>query len=370
VMSFGYSAGDGILLVQLAWKTLQGARKACGEHDELTREVASLHRVLQRLHKELTNPDSLLNRADDDRRQELNEHSRGCEGVLNVMNSIVTRYNKLSDTERSRKGVWQKVKFGNGEVKNLAEIRLKLSAHTSIITMSLNLCSLGSQGRVEKQLSDMGGDLQGIRGKVDRIAANMTARSGDGTVWTSYENDDKSFWRQLRRELVREGYRSSVLHKHKGLLKDYVEELGRRGVFNQVDSEDSEENEEEDEDSPRDVESEENASDVTESEGSEPGDSDHDLLLLNDNADQPGETSGPESAYAMVRTESFDDEVHNASPYRETGLPPRVVPFRSRTQDYSQAADGETSSAKESRRKKDRKSRKGSDKTASRSSDR
>jgi len=35
------------------------------------------------------------------------------------------------------------------------------------------------------------------------------------------------FWRQLRRELVREGYRSSVLHKHKGLLKDYVEELGR-----------------------------------------------------------------------------------------------------------------------------------------------
>jgi hypothetical protein len=242
-MSFGYSIGDGILLVQLAWKTLQGARQACGEYGELTREVASLHRVLRRLQKELSNPDSLLNRADDDRRQDLNEHGRGCVQILTVMNSIVTKYNKLSESG-SAKRIWQKVKFGNGEMKDLSEIRLKLSAHTSAIIMRLNLCSLGSQGRVEKQLNEVGGDLEGIRGKVDWIAANMTARTGDGTVWTSYENDDRSFWRQLRRELVKEGYHSSVLHKHKGLLKDYVEELGRRGVFDQIDSGEDEELEE------------------------------------------------------------------------------------------------------------------------------
>jgi hypothetical protein len=294
-MSFGYSIGDGILLAQLAWKTLQGARKACGEHDELTREVASLHRVLQRLQKELANPDSLVNRVDDDRRRELNDHGEGCETVLNVMNSIVTKYNKLSNTERSGKRIWQKIKFGNGEMKDLADIRLKLSAHTSAITMSLNLCSLGSQGRVEKQLSDMGGDLHGIRGKVNWIAANMTARSGDGTVWTSYENDDKSFWRQLRRELVREGYRSSVLHKHKGLLKDYVEELGRRGAFDQVDSEKSEDEDEvEDGGSQESMEPEDDCSAVTESEGSDPEDSDLDPLLLNDNSDQLEEIAGPD----------------------------------------------------------------------------
>jgi hypothetical protein len=294
-MSFGYSIGDGILLAQLAWKTLQGARKACGEHDELTREVASLHRVLQRLQKELANPDSLVNRVDDDRRRELNDHGEGCETVLNVMNSIVTKYNKLSNTERSGKRLWQKIKFGNGEMKDLADIRLKLSAHTSAITVSLNLCSLGSQGRVEKQLSDIGGDLHGIRGKVNWIAANMTARSGDGTVWTSYENDDKSFWRQLRRELVKEGYRSSVLHKYKGLLKDYVEELGRRGAFDQVDSEKSED-EDEDEDTQGSMELEDDFSAVTESEGSEPEDSDLDPVVLNDKSDQLEEIAGPDPA--------------------------------------------------------------------------
>lgn len=235
-MSFGYSVGDGILLMQLAWNTLQNTKKACGEHDELTREVASLYKVLQRLQKELSNPVSLLNRADEDRREEMDEHTRGCEQVLRLRDSITTKYNKLPDNEKSAKRLWQKVKFGNEEVKSLADIRLKLAAHTSAIIMSLNLCSLGSQGRIEKQLNSLGGDMEGIRKKIDRIAANMTAKSGDGSVWTSYTNDDKDFWRQLRRELMQQGYRYSSLSKNKRLLKAYVEELGQRGVFDEVES--------------------------------------------------------------------------------------------------------------------------------------
>jgi hypothetical protein len=97
--------------------------------------------------------------------------------------------------------------------------------------MSLNFCSLGSQGRVERRSNDMGGELKGIRGKVDRIAANMIVRSGNGTVWTSYENDDRSFWRQLLRELIKEGYCSPLLRRHKRLLTEYVEELGQRGIL-------------------------------------------------------------------------------------------------------------------------------------------
>lgn len=46
-MSFGSSVGDFILLAQLAWKVVQGARQACGAHDALTGEVTSLHIVLR-----------------------------------------------------------------------------------------------------------------------------------------------------------------------------------------------------------------------------------------------------------------------------------------------------------------------------------
>jgi hypothetical protein len=180
----GYSAGDAILLTQLAWRALQGTIKACGEHDELTREVSSLHKVLKRLTTELENAESLLNRPGDDRGQGLREIGGGCARILNVMDSILTKYNALSEDKRCGKKLWQKIRFGNGELQDLSEIRLKLSTHTSAILMMVNLCSLGSQGRVETQLNNVGGELHGIRGKVDWIAANMAARSGDGTVWT------------------------------------------------------------------------------------------------------------------------------------------------------------------------------------------
>lgn len=193
-MSFGYSVGDAVLLVQLAWKTLQGTLKACGEHDELTREVSSLHRVLKRLQRELESPESLLNRPGDDRKQELREIGEGCSAILNVMNSILEKYNALPEEKRTGRKLWQKIRFGNGEMQDLSEIRLKLSTHTSAILMTVNLCSLGSQGRVETQLNSVGGELEGIRGKVDWIAANMAARSAERTmsVWTSYANDDKA----------------------------------------------------------------------------------------------------------------------------------------------------------------------------------
>ena len=60
-MSFGYSVGDFVLLTQLAWRSLQNARRACGEHDELAREASSLHVILQRLEIEVSKPHSIFN---------------------------------------------------------------------------------------------------------------------------------------------------------------------------------------------------------------------------------------------------------------------------------------------------------------------
>lgn len=237
-MSFGYSVGDAVLLTQLAWHTVQGARKACGEHDELTREASSLHKVLQRLQHEVENPESPVNRADEDRRRELGEHVADCERILRVMDEVLTKYNALSEDKRSGKKLWQKIRFGNGEMKDLAEIRLKFATHTSAILMSLNLCSLGSQGRVEAQLSSQSGELRGIRESVNYITAMLTATSQDGTAWTFYTNDDKAFWRELRRGLNREGFSSATLHKHKQLINAYVKELGERGVFDEQESHD------------------------------------------------------------------------------------------------------------------------------------
>lgn len=70
-MSFGYGVSDALTLVQLAWRTVEGARKACGEHDGLTKELNSLAAVLDSLHSEIVCPESLVNQADEPRRNEI-----------------------------------------------------------------------------------------------------------------------------------------------------------------------------------------------------------------------------------------------------------------------------------------------------------
>lgn len=92
-MSFGYSIGDAVLLTQLAWETVQNARKACGEHDELTREIVSLHVVLRRLEQEVEKPGNPINddESGDTYMEELGVIVDGCKKVLHVLDQVLTK---------------------------------------------------------------------------------------------------------------------------------------------------------------------------------------------------------------------------------------------------------------------------------------
>ena len=231
-MSFGYSVGDALLLTQLAWKIVQNSRKACGEHDELTREVLSLHLVLQRLEHEYSKADSPLNLSSDSYNEELQVIARGCERVLSVLDTILKKYNRLSEEDRSWRKLWQKITFGNGQVADIQALRSKIVTYTSAMSLFLDVVSLGSVGRIEQQMSDAGGDLQEIKVAIHDIAAHMTSKGNDqGSVLTSYTNDDKAVWKDFRRELRREGFASSNLKRNKSLIVAYIKELGDRGLF-------------------------------------------------------------------------------------------------------------------------------------------
>jgi hypothetical protein len=95
-MSFGYSFSDFVRLNKLAHSTVQNAKKACGAHSALAREVNSLHVVLTRLESEATCPESLLNGGDsvrggEEKRKELSGLVRDCEHVLKVLKEILEK---------------------------------------------------------------------------------------------------------------------------------------------------------------------------------------------------------------------------------------------------------------------------------------
>ena len=238
-MSFGFSASDVVLLVQSAWTTVQNSRKACGEYAELTREMTSLHVNLRRLEQETAKPESPINRPSDTCRQDLAPIVDGCRKALDVLDKILGNYNALSDEERSKRKLWKAVRFGNGELANVKDLRLKLTYYTSNLSLFLNMVSMGSMGMVEKQMYEAGGDLKDIRRAVNGITAHLVSGANkEGSVLTDYADDDKAVWRAFRRELVKRGFSSDVIVEHKDTIQAYVQELGSRGILDDRDLKD------------------------------------------------------------------------------------------------------------------------------------
>ena len=231
-MSFGYSVSDVFSLGQLAWNTIQKSRKACGEHNELTGEVSALHTVLLRLEQEVKKAESPINTPGDTCREELQLIVSKCGNVLHVLDKILAKYNALSEKERSGRKLWQRVRFGNGEMADLGDLRNKVILYTSAISFYLNMVSMGTVGRIEQQMNHAGGVLKQIQLAVNDITTQFISRNSyEGSVFTTYADDDKGVWREFRRELRHEGFSSSTIHKHKHLILDYIKELGGRGLL-------------------------------------------------------------------------------------------------------------------------------------------
>ena len=99
------------------------------------------------------------------------------------------------------------------------------------------MVSTGTVGRVERKMDDAGGNLREIRLAVNGITAHLLAENkAEGSVFTTYPDDDKGVWRELRRELNREGFSSNVIHQNKKIIKAYIQELGSRGVLDDSDT--------------------------------------------------------------------------------------------------------------------------------------
>ena len=87
-------------------------------------------------------------------------------------------------------------------------------------------------------MSANGGLLQNIQFAVNLITAQFSAiPRGEGSVLTTYADDEASVWREFRRELAREGFKSPDIHRHKETIKAYLKELGDRDLLDETSTE-------------------------------------------------------------------------------------------------------------------------------------
>jgi hypothetical protein len=82
-------------------------------------------------------------------------------------------------------------------------------------------------------MCDQGGNLREIMHSINWITAKMQASDRENSILTTHINDDKALWKELRRELVKEGFSSSILRKHNDVIKQYILEFGDRNVLDE-----------------------------------------------------------------------------------------------------------------------------------------
>ena len=87
---------------------------------------------------------------------------------------------------------------------------------------------LGSLGRIEDKLKSVPSDIQR---SIDALAAEIRAGRREGSIMTTYEDDEKDVWRQFRRELVSDGIKSSEIYKFKPQIREYLQTLAEEGLL-------------------------------------------------------------------------------------------------------------------------------------------
>lgn len=219
-MSFGFGVGDFLAVIKLTTQAYRSWKGACGEYSEITGELNSLSIVLSSIEAEVELNGSLLDRKYEDQRN-LVTIIRNCGSVVVQLRDIVEEYEGLGE---SRWRNWDRLRLGN---KNLGDLRGKLALHTSCLSTYLNTVGISAIGRVEKRVNE----LPEMKKAIDGLAAELRAGRKEGTVMSTYTDDDTDVWRQFRRELIGEGFSSDSIQRFSSPLKDHLRRLRDQGLL-------------------------------------------------------------------------------------------------------------------------------------------
>lgn len=222
-MSFGFSIGDAIILTQLANKAYNAWKTACGDYTSITSSLGVLNGILERVKVEVQSPNSIFSKSEDDLRG-WQTVSADCSAIVTELEEIISKYKSLSTSKRRN---WDRIRMAGS---NLDSIHRELVKKITSISAYLSVLGLSSQGRVENEL------LPELLRKIDHVAAQM--RKGNSTIrstmtMTTVDCDEKSLWREFRRDLLRDGFRGRDVKRHSVALQTYLGRLQREVMLDE-----------------------------------------------------------------------------------------------------------------------------------------
>lgn len=198
------------------------------EFADIATGVRPLHSVLKHLRAEAEDPDSLLNAHGQESSvyaRQLTPIVEDTDFTLKQLDTILEKYGSYpSDSENPENGRRDRAntsakRMEDRERDMVALIRTKLANQKTNIDIFLDTVQLHNPTRQHRPVNLEHADdqqMNKIKDKVDVVAARLFQRralalaSGD----VPHESEDQ-MWQQFWAELVKEGFSSDVLRKHK-----------------------------------------------------------------------------------------------------------------------------------------------------------
>jgi hypothetical protein len=247
-MSLKYLVVDFAFLVQLAHKTFRKCQKAGEDYVEIACEVRCLHSVLRTLRLELQKFNSKVLAQDSASRSELIATADGCRDVLESLDYVLMKYEglKLDGQMSASKKIWKRFRV-RSKVDELGAIRRKLVTYTSTISILIDTMQIQAMDCVERKVDRafadttdrMNGQFERMRKQIYTIAAKKRAEERRGAMistlsLSTYGGHEKTVWREFKKELVRKGFRTTSLERHKYVLQAYILRLNHSGLLDQT----------------------------------------------------------------------------------------------------------------------------------------
>lgn len=215
-MSFGVSIGDIIKVISLLLTTFKDCKSAPTDLAHATHDAEGLELVLKSLSEEIKDSESPLQR-DDILQRSLDATIQNCKSVLIQLQKILI---KFKDAPESRLHLRDRLRVPKQE---LLEIRSKLSSHKSTLAAALHVTGLRAlrtfAGSVDEKLGKM---LSTMTKFGDTHRADQAKSS---SALSEYSHDEASVWAAFRRELIKDGMRSSDITRYKSDLKTHLQML-------------------------------------------------------------------------------------------------------------------------------------------------
>lgn len=244
-MSFGSSAGDFVLLVQLAHRAFRNLQAAGEEYVGISSEVRCLHSVLRTLRFESQKPETKLFAQDAASAEQLMVVADSCKNALDNLDNILVKYEGLKTDGQLRlsKNLWQKFRSGS-KLEELGAIRGNLITNTSIISILIDTMQVHDSDRIGGKISgpladttqQVGGQFEQMRNEIFTIAARKRAEERRRAITSplslyKYTGENENVWQEFQKALMRRGFRSTSLERHKFVLQAYMVRLGHSGLL-------------------------------------------------------------------------------------------------------------------------------------------